>query len=148
MPSLIAGAHTIIYAKNASRARAFLREVLGFAGVDAGEGWLIFAAPPSEIAVHPSSDSGVNAAHHELFLMCHDINDCVRRLRAKGVKFVAPISDQGWGLITRFTIPGAGGVGLYQPKHASPLPEFASSRASRPAGGPSPPRRRRTAARP
>ena len=131
MPSLIAGAHTIIYAKNASRARAFLQEVLGFAGIDAGEGWLIFAGPPSEIAVHPSSDSGVNPTHSELFLMCRNINDCVRRLRAKGVKFVAPVSDQGWGLMTRFRIPGAGEIGLYEPKHPSPLREFASSRASR-----------------
>jgi|SRR5919108_2734086 catechol 2,3-dioxygenase-like lactoylglutathione lyase family enzyme len=148
MPSLIDGAHTIIYAKDANRARAFLRDVLGFSAVDAGEGWLIFAAPPSELAVHPASDDGVAAARHELLLMCHDINDCVRRLRAKGVKFVAPVSDQGWGLITRFRIPGAGEVGLYQPKHPSPLREFARPHASRPAVGPSPVRRRRRAARP
>ena len=143
MPSMIAGAHTILYAKDARKARAFLRDVLGFRAVDAGEGWLIFAAPPSEIAFHPGS-----SGHHEFFLMCHDIENCVRRLREKGVKFVEPISDQGYGLMTRFTLPGAGAIGLYEPRHSSPLKAFATTRASRYSIAPSPARRRRKAARP
>src|SRR5918994_2487770 len=44
---MIAGAHTIIFAEDAERARAFLRDVLGLDGVDAGDGWLIFALPPA-----------------------------------------------------------------------------------------------------
>src|SRR5215204_4299385 len=45
---MIAAAHTILFAEDAERARAFLRDVLGFEGVDAGDGWLIFALPPGE----------------------------------------------------------------------------------------------------
>ena len=40
-------------------------------------------------------------------------------LTAKGVEFTAPIEDQGFGLLTRLRIPGAGEIGLYQPKHAT-----------------------------
>jgi catechol 2,3-dioxygenase-like lactoylglutathione lyase family enzyme len=117
---VIAGAHTIIYADEPEKAREFCRDVLGFRSVDAGDGWLIFALPPGEMAVHP--DDG--PSHHELFLMCHDIKRTVKDLEAKGVEFVTPISEQRWGLMARLKIPGAGEIGLYEPRHASPLAEF------------------------
>jgi hypothetical protein len=55
---VIAATHTILFAEDAERARAFLRDVLRFEGVDAGDGWLIFALPPGELAVHPGSGWG------------------------------------------------------------------------------------------
>ena len=123
--AVIAGAHTIIFAEDAERARAFLHDVLGFEGVDAGEGWLIFALPPGEVAVHPGSGWGRGPGHHALFLMCHDIERTVAELERKGVEFVSSIEDEGWGRIAHFKIPGAGEIGLYEPRHASPLQEFA-----------------------
>ena len=88
---MIAGAHTIIFAEDAERAREFLRDVLGFEGVDAGDGWLIFALPPGELAVHPGSGWGRGPGHHALFLMCHDLERTVADLERKGVEFVSPI---------------------------------------------------------
>ncbi len=123
--SVIGGAHTIIFAEDAQRAREFLRDVLGLEGVDAGDGWLIFALPPGELAVHPGSGWGRGPGQHALFLMCHDIERTVEELTAKGVEFVSPIEDEGWGRIARFLIPGAGEMGIYQPQHPSPLPAFA-----------------------
>jgi catechol 2,3-dioxygenase-like lactoylglutathione lyase family enzyme len=122
---VIEGAHTILFAEDAERARAFLRDVLGFEAVDAGDGWLIFALPPGELAVHPGSGWGRGPGHHALFFMCRDIDETVRRLEADGVEFVTPIEDEGWGLIAQFKIPGAGEIGLYEPRHPSPLSEFA-----------------------
>jgi catechol 2,3-dioxygenase-like lactoylglutathione lyase family enzyme len=122
---VIAGAHTIIFAEDAERAREFLHDVLGFEGVDAGEGWLIFALPPGEVAVHPGSGWGRAPGHHALFLMCHDIEHTVAELEGKGVEFVSPIEDERWGRIAHFKIPGAGEIGLYEPRHPSPLEEFA-----------------------
>jgi catechol 2,3-dioxygenase-like lactoylglutathione lyase family enzyme len=122
---VIGGAHTILFADDAERARAFLRDVLGFEAVDAGDGWLIFALPPGELAVHPGSGWGRGPGQHALFFMCRDIEQTVRELEAKGVEFVSPIEDEGWGRITRLRIPGAGEIGLYQPQHPSPLREFA-----------------------
>jgi catechol 2,3-dioxygenase-like lactoylglutathione lyase family enzyme len=123
---VLAGAHTIIYAEDADAARAFLRDVLGFSAVDAGDGWLIFELPAGELAVHPGPADGSAGAtgHHELFFMCHEIERTVGELESKGVEFVAPISDEGFGLMTRFRIPGAGDIGLYEPRHPSPLNEF------------------------
>jgi catechol 2,3-dioxygenase-like lactoylglutathione lyase family enzyme len=121
---VIAGAHTIVFAEDAEAARAFFRDVLGFAHVDDGEGWLIFALPPCELAVHPGPGWGRAVAQHELFFMCHDIERTVDELRRKGVEFVAPITDEGFGLLTRLRIPGGGEIGLYEPRHASPLTEF------------------------
>jgi catechol 2,3-dioxygenase-like lactoylglutathione lyase family enzyme len=125
-PGVIAGAHTIIFAEDAEAARGLFRDVLGFPSVDAGEGWLIFALPPGELALHPGPGWGRTVAQHELFFMCHDIERTVDELKRKGVEFVAPISDEGYGLMTRFEIPGVGEIGLYEPKHASPLAEFTS----------------------
>jgi catechol 2,3-dioxygenase-like lactoylglutathione lyase family enzyme len=124
---VIEGAHTIIFAEDAERARAFLRDVLGFEAVDAGGGWLIFALPPGEVAVHPGSGWGRGPGHHALFFMCRDLAETVRRLEAEGVEFVSPVADEGWGLITTFRIPGAGEIGLYEPRHPSPLPGFSGA---------------------
>jgi catechol 2,3-dioxygenase-like lactoylglutathione lyase family enzyme len=127
IPAVIVGAHVILFAEDADAARRFLRDVLGFAGVDAGEGWLIFALPPAEVAVHPGPGWGRAVRQHELFLMCHDIERTVAELKGKGVEFVATISDEGYGLMTRLRIPGSGEIGLYEPRHPSPLAEFAGA---------------------
>ena len=116
---MIAGAHMIVYADDAEAARAFFRELLGFDAVDAGEGWLIFALPPGELACHPG-----DAGRHELFFMCDDIEATVAELKKRGVEFTGPVSDEGWGLLTRFRVPGAGEIGLYQPRHPSALLGF------------------------
>jgi catechol 2,3-dioxygenase-like lactoylglutathione lyase family enzyme len=110
---MITGAHAIIYSSQADQARAFLQDVLGFKSVDAGGGWLIFALPPTELAVHPIEGKGL----HELYLMCDDINATVEELTAKGARFSKPISDEGWGLLTSITLPGDVELGLYEPRH-------------------------------
>jgi hypothetical protein len=33
----------------------------------------------------------------------------------------SPVDEQRWGSITQLTLPGGGTLGVYQPKHASPL---------------------------
>ena len=83
---MIIGAHSIIYAEDAERTRAFMRDVLGFPYVDVHEGWLIFKLPPGELGIHPieASESG----RHELYLMCEDIDGTMAELTAKGVEFV------------------------------------------------------------
>jgi catechol 2,3-dioxygenase-like lactoylglutathione lyase family enzyme len=115
---VIFGAHVIVYTKDAEADRAFLRDVLGFEGVDAGDGWLIFALPPAEIAVHPSDTGG----RHELYLMCDDVDATARELRVKGVDLAREVSNQGWGRLTAIRLPGGGELGLYEPRHATPLP--------------------------
>ena len=120
---MIAGVHVLVYAEDAEKARAFLRDVLGWEHVDAHDGWLIFALPPAELGVHPD-DPRRPSASHEFLLMCHDVERTRAELEEKGAEFSTPIADEGFGLITRMKIPGAGEIGLYQPKHASPLEEF------------------------
>jgi predicted enzyme related to lactoylglutathione lyase len=113
---VIIGAHAIIFTPDPEGVRAFLRDVLGFASVDAGAGWLIFALPPAELAAHPADDD----RGYELYLMCDDIEATVEELQRKGVEFTRPISDAGWGLLTAFAIPGGGELALYEPRHPRP----------------------------
>jgi hypothetical protein len=111
---VIIGAHSIIYSRDAEATREFVRDKLGMSKyVDAGGGWLIFALPPAELAVHPDDTGG----RLELYLMCDDITRTVDELKAKGVEFTSPVSDQRWGLLTSFKIPGGGELGLYEPRH-------------------------------
>ncbi|MGP3917170.1 VOC family protein [Nonomuraea sp. 10N515B] len=110
---MINGAHLIMYSRDADADRTFLRDVLGYPNVDAGGGWLIFKLPPAEVAVHPTD----TAETHELYLMCDDLKRTMEELRAKGVEFADPVSDQGWGLLTAITLPGGGRLGLYEPRH-------------------------------
>ncbi len=112
---MINGAHVIVYSKNAEADVAFLRDVLHLSSIDAGGGWLIFALPPSEVAVHPTE--GREA--HELYLTCDDVKALVRELTEKAIR-CSPIEELRWGSLTRVTLPGGGNLGIYQPKHASP----------------------------
>ena len=122
---MIGGAHTILYARDAEAARAFFRDVLGLTGVDAGGGWLIFALPPGELACHPAApETAGREGAAELYLMCADVEATRRELEARGVEFLAPITDEGFGLLTRLAVPGFGALGLYEPRHPGPLPGF------------------------
>jgi hypothetical protein len=113
---MIYGAHVIVYSKNADADRAFFRDILGYPFADAGHGWLIFALPPAEVAVHPSDGNDV----HELYLMCDDVHALIVTMKAKNIE-CSTVDEQRWGSITRVTLPGGGKIGVYQPKHASPL---------------------------
>ena len=114
---MITGAHTILYSPDADALRAFFRDVLGFPAVDAGGGWLIFGLPPAELAAHPAEASG-----SDLYLMCDDLEATMADLRAKGVEFTRPVSDQGWGRLTALRVPGGGELGLYEPRHPTAIP--------------------------
>ena len=114
---MITGVHAIIFTKDADAARAFFEDVLGFASVDAGGGWLIFALPPAELAAHPAEAD----VRHELYLMCDDIHATVQELARKGVEISAPVSDEGFGLMTSIRLPGGDELGLYEPRHPTPL---------------------------
>ena len=113
---MISGAHVVLYSKSAEADRAFCRDVLDFKSVDAGHGWLIFALPPAEAAVHPSDESGA----HELYFMCDDLKAEMASLAKKGVE-CSGIQEQRWGSITKMKLPGGGEIGLYQPKHPTAL---------------------------
>jgi catechol 2,3-dioxygenase-like lactoylglutathione lyase family enzyme len=113
---MIFGAHVIVYSKDAEADRLFFRDMLGFASVDAGHGWLIFALPPAEVAVHPAEEND----RHELYLMCDDLQREIAVLGEKGVHCSA-VEEARWGSITRIALPGGGSVGLYQPKHPTAL---------------------------
>lgn len=123
---MINGAHFLLYSNDPDTDRAFLRDVLGFGSVDAGRGWLIFALPPAEIAVHPSEDgsesppAGDGVAGAALYLMCDDLRSTMKSLVSKSVSFT-PTQEPPWGIVTTFVLPSGAKVGLYQPKHPTAL---------------------------
>ncbi len=113
---MISGAHIILYSKDAEADRIFFRDVFGFASVDAGHGWLIFALPPAEAAFHPAEDN----ERCELYFMCEDLVAEMTALTKKNVMLSA-VQEARWGSITRIRLPGGGEVGLYQAKHPTAL---------------------------
>ena len=113
---MIFGAHLIVYSQDAAADRAFFRDVLGLTSVDSGDGWLIFALPPAELAVHPAEDNSAR----ELYFMSNDLATDIAMLGDKGVR-CSTVQEERWGSVTRIRLPGGGEVGLYQPKHPSPL---------------------------
>lgn len=110
---MITGVHAIVFSPEAEKDRAFFADVLDLPSVDAGGGWLIFALPPAELAVHPAD----GATRHELYLMCDDIQATLADLRGKGVEVAQDVSDQGWGLLASVRLPDGSEFPLYQPRH-------------------------------
>lgn len=110
---MFSGAHVIMYSSDADSDRAFLRDALGFANIDAGDGWLVFKLPPAEVAVHPTEGD----AKHELYLMCDDIGSVLGELARKGVEVARPVSDQRWGVLASIRLPSGAELALYEPRH-------------------------------
>ena len=135
---MIKSIHTLIYAHDADATRAFFRDTLKLPFVDAMDGWLIFALPPTELGIHPAEGEDGHSAsgRHSLSLMCDDIAATVKELSGMGVEITKPVKDEGWGITSALRIPGSGEMMLYQPRHISPL-KFGTDRPARKAGGPS-----------
>jgi predicted enzyme related to lactoylglutathione lyase len=118
----ITGAHVLLYTSEPEALRAVLGDVFGWSHVDAGGGWLIFALPPAEIAVHPGEGPNFDTGmRHELSLMCDDLDATVAELRAKGVEVRGEPQKQGWGTVVTLALPGGVDVLLYQPRHATAI---------------------------
>ena len=123
---MINGSHFLLYSKHPEADCAFLRDALEFRSVDAGRGWLIFALPPAEIAVHPldedappqNSDGQVVGA--SLYLLCDDLDATMKALESRNVLF-SEVNEASWGIVTTFRLPGGGEIGLYQPTHPTAL---------------------------
>ena len=113
---MITGLHAIVFSPQAERVRAFFADVLGLSSVDAGGGWLIFALPPAELAVHPADGE----SHHELYLMCDNIQETLAELTARGAEMARDVSDQGWGLLAAIRLPDGSELPIYEPRHPSP----------------------------
>jgi catechol 2,3-dioxygenase-like lactoylglutathione lyase family enzyme len=114
MKPSISGVHFLINSRDAEADRAFIRDVLGLDSVDSGGGWLIFALPPAEVAVHPSDVNG----GHQLYLLSDDIEVTARELERKGVRVERPFREERWGRVSAVTLPSGGKLEFYQPKHA------------------------------
>jgi hypothetical protein len=124
---MLTGAHVIVYSKAAEADRAFLRDVLRLPSVDVGGGWLIFALPASEVAVHPADGE----EKHELYLMCDDISAFIEAVKPHGIE-CSSVSQERWGLLTQLQLPGGGRLGVYEPRHPRPQP-YSEGKVRRPA---------------
>jgi catechol 2,3-dioxygenase-like lactoylglutathione lyase family enzyme len=114
---VITGSHVILFSRDPDADRAFFRDVLDWPYVDAGHDWLIFRLPPAELAVHPPD----GPTGHELYLMCDDLEATVADLSTRGVELTAGVTEERWGRLTRFRLPGGSDVGLYEPRHPTAL---------------------------
>ena len=122
---MIKAVHTLIYSDDPAATRAFLRDVLGWPYVDdssSSPGWLIFKTGPSEMGVHPTTDTYEGKTysypkHHSISLICDDVEATRAELEGKGAEFSGGVEDMGFGLGTTLKLPGAGEILLYQPRH-------------------------------
>lgn len=134
---MITAVHTLIYSDDAPATRAFLKDVLqwGFiaepqagdetpreqdSGSQGPADWLIFTTGPSELGVHPTmSGEWKGERHHEITLMCDDLEATMAELRERGAEFSTEPEDMGFGIVAMLKVPGADDIMLYQPHHAT-----------------------------
>lgn len=115
---MIRGLHAMFYSSQAAELRAFLRDKIGLAGTDVGDGWLIFDAPEADLGVHPTEAQGAPSGTADISFYCDDIGETMREMRSRGVEFTEDAQDHGYGLVTHFKVPGGFTIQLYQPKYA------------------------------
>jgi catechol 2,3-dioxygenase-like lactoylglutathione lyase family enzyme len=108
----------MIYSSEPEAFRAFVRDKLGFPYTDVHDGWLIFDLPEADMGCHPADDArGAPSGTHNISFYCDDIEATVSQLKSRGVEFTDDITDQGYGLVTHFKMPGNCVVQLYQPRY-------------------------------
>lgn len=121
---MVNGAHFLLYSQDPEADRAFFRDVLQFRSVELGGGWLIFALPPAEMAVHPGVFEQQHGGHSvsgcALYLMCDDLAETMKSLAARGVP-CTEIDRAEWGIKTTIRLPSGGEIGLYQPAHQTAI---------------------------
>jgi hypothetical protein len=116
---LIKGMHAMFYTTEAEELRRFLRDKLELRCADAGDGWLIFQTAESELGCHPAEPGkSAPAGTHDVSFYCEDVQATVQELQARGVEFEGGIEDHGYGLVTRFRMPGGVSAQLYQPRYS------------------------------
>lgn len=130
---MITAVHTLIYSDDPTATRAFLKDVLRWPFVaEAGSGdqgnsgsqdpadWLIFRTGASELGVHPTkAGTSWSQRHHEIALMCDDIEATMSELTGRGAVFTSGPTDMGFGLGAMLSVPGADDILIYQPKHVT-----------------------------
>jgi catechol 2,3-dioxygenase-like lactoylglutathione lyase family enzyme len=121
------GVHLTLFTPDVDAVRAFFRDVLELPYTDVGEGWLIFKLPEGELGAHPMDTEGFDAPgarRSEPFLglsfACDDVDATVARLKSRGVEFTSEITDEGYGRVARFRVPGFMEAEVYQPSYAGP----------------------------
>ena len=123
---MIFGAHILFYSQDPEADRAFFTNVLGLRSVDVGHGWLIFAMPPVEAAIHPAegdfsqTHGGEKLMGAVLYLMCDDLKAEIASLKQKNV-YCTEIQQAQWGVSTTIPLPSGRAIGLYQPRHDTAL---------------------------
>jgi len=127
---MIIGIHALIYSRAPEETRALLQKILKTRTVDAGGGWPIIALPPAEIAVHPTD----GAPSHELWLMCDNLDKTLNELERAGILATGPVSGESWGRWSSIGLGGGEKLGLYEPRHPSPILATRKSSARRTAG--------------
>jgi predicted enzyme related to lactoylglutathione lyase len=116
---MIRGVHTMFYSSQPEALRVFLRDKLRFPFTDVGEGWLVFDLPEADMGCHPADPGkGAPSGTHNISFYCDDIEQTMAELKGRGVEFTGPVTDQGYGLVTHFKMPGDVEVQLYQPRYS------------------------------
>jgi len=123
---MIIGAHIMIQSRDDKADQTFLKDIMKFSSVDAGEGFLIYGLPPAELAVHASDRNDM----HEIFLMCDDIEAFAADMEKRGVACTEP-ANRGWGTMAQITLPGGGKLGVYQPHHKRPKAASAAAKKAK-----------------
>jgi hypothetical protein len=113
---MITGAYAVIFTRDADGGSGVLPR-RARAPVCGRGGWLIFALPPAELAAHPADENGP----HELYRMCDDDHATIAELKTRGVDVARTVTDEGFGLVTAIQLPGGGELGLYEPRHPTPV---------------------------
>ncbi len=109
---MIKGMHALLFTPKAEEVRAFIRDKLDLPYTDTGEGWLIFDVPEADLGCHPSEKVSQSISFY-----CDDISKTVKDLKSRGVEFTSGITEQSWGFLTHFRMPGELEVELYEPKY-------------------------------
>lgn len=103
--------YTVIFARDMQRMREFYGEVMGFRVLSTlGDGWIEFGVGSNRLALtvyglifdDEPPVKGALSLQLAFRVPLVEVEKCAKELEARGVKLVAPVTDQTWGHRTVF----------------------------------------------
>ena len=119
--NMIAGAHVTLFSKDTVADRAFFKDVLKLPCIDAGGGWLVFGLPRLTLGFNEGKCDSDNTVDHDFLLQVPDVDVFMKEMKEQFDIDCDEPTNEPWGLITKFKLPGGSDLQVYQPSHSFPI---------------------------
>ena len=106
----------VVFVKDFGKSLAFYRDQVGLKlAYPAQDGWAEFKLQGCSFCIHGGGKGNNRRSPVDVHFQVKGIRTAVKRMKAKGVRFLGPVKRMPWGLETTFLDPSGNAFELLEP---------------------------------